>query len=130
MNLVVDSSILIDHLRGGSAWEKVLSKSEKELSLFIPTIVIFELFAGQSSRDPSILIKIHQILANFQRIELDERIAKTAGELFRDFDKHIQFQDYIIAASALSMNAQVVTLNTKHFEKISGIEVFNLKLGS
>ncbi len=128
MNLVVDSSILIDHLRGGSAWKRVLSQGEEDLRLFVPTIVIFELFAGQSSRDPAIVFRIRQLIHNFQRIELDEKIAKIAGELFRDFGKHIQIQDYIIAASALSINAQVVTLNRKHFEKIPGITLYDFGL--
>lgn len=128
MNLVVDSSILIDHLRGGSVWKRVLNNIEEDFRLFVPTIVIFELFVGQSSRDPSIVIKTRQLLHNFQRVELDEKIAKTAGELFRDFGKHIQIQDYIIAASALSINAKVVTLNRKHFEKIPGVEVYDLEL--
>lgn len=124
MNLVVDTSILIDHLRGGNTWKKIVAENEEGLKLFVPTIVIFELFSGQSTRDPSMVVKIYQLLGNFQRIQLDENIAKVAGELFRDFKKHIQISDYIIAATALSTNATVLTLNRKHFEQIPGLNIY------
>lgn len=124
MKLVVDTSILIDHLRGGNTWKRVVAGSEGDLKLFVPTIVIFELYSGQSTRDPSIVVKIYQLLRNFQRVELDENIAKVAGELFRDLKKHIQISDYIIAATALSTNATVLTLNRKHFEQIPGLAIY------
>lgn len=124
MNLVVDTSVLIDHLRGGNTWKKVVDENVEDLKLFVPTIVIFELFSGQSTRDPSIVIKIYQLLSNFQRIELDENIAKIAGQLFRDLKKHIQISDYIIAASALEIGGIILTLNTKHFEKIPGLSLY------
>lgn len=126
MNLVVDTSVLIDHLRGGNTWKKVIAESGEDLKLFVPTIVIFELFSGQSTHDPSIVAKIHQLLHNFQKVELDENIAKTAGVIFRDAKHRIQVSDYIIAASALQMNAQVITLNKKHFEQIPNINLYPL----
>lgn len=126
MNLVIDTSVLIDHLRGGNAWKKVIAESEKDLRLFVPTIVIFELFSGQSTHDTSIVIKIYQLLHNFQQIELDENIAKIAGGLFRDAKHRIQVSDYIIAASALSINAAILTLNQKHFEQIPNINLYPL----
>jgi predicted nucleic acid-binding protein len=124
MNLVVDTSILIDHLRGGNTWKKIVAENGENLKLFVPTIVIFELFSGQSTRDPSMIVKIYQLLDNFQRVQLDENIAKIAGELFRDLKKHIQISDYIIAATALSTNTTVLTLNRKHFEQIPGLAIY------
>lgn len=126
MKLVVDTSVLIDHLRGGSTWKKVVAEIGEDLKLFVPTIVIFELFSGQSTHDPSIVVKIYQLLHNFQKVELDENIAKIAGELFRDTKKIIQVPDYIIAASALSVNATVLTLNNKHFEQIPHLSIYPL----
>src|SRR3989304_8073888 len=121
MNLVVDTSVLIDHLRGGNTWKKVVDESGEDLKLFVPTIVIFELFSGQSTRDSSIVVKIYQLLHNFQQVKLDENIAKIAGELFRDTNQRIQVSDYIIAASALSINAIVLTLNQKTFAQIPNL---------
>lgn len=124
MKLVIDTSILMDHLRGGNTWKKIVTESKEDIELFVPTIVIFELFSGQSTHDPSIVVRIHQLLHNFQKIELDESIAKIAGQLFRDIKKRIQVSDYIIAASALQVNAAIVTLNKKHFEQIPNVSIF------
>lgn len=123
---MLDTSVLIDHLRGGNTWKKVIAESREDIELFVPTIVIFELFSGQSTHDPSIVVRIHQLLHNFQKIELDESIAKIAGELFRDTKKSIQVSDYIIAASALQINAQVLTVNQKHFEQIPNVNIYPL----
>lgn len=126
MKLVVDTSILIDHLRGGNTWKEIMAESRKDIELFVPTIVIFELFSGQSTRKPSIAVEIYQLLDNFKKVELDENIAKIAGELFRDTKNTLQVPDYIIAASALQVNAQVVTLNKKHFDQIPNINLYPL----
>lgn len=129
MRLVLDTSVLIDHLRGGKVWDKLFDEFEGlvDIEFCIPIIVLFELYSGQSSRNKSIAEKIKNLLRNFQKIELTENIAQRAGEIYRDSKiKSFGAADYIIAASALEIGAQVVTLNKKHFEKIPGINLYNL----
>lgn len=47
MKLIVDTSILIDYFRGGSIGDQLFNKTEEEKAgLYIPTVVIFELFSG------------------------------------------------------------------------------------
>lgn len=86
--------------------------------------MIFELFSGESTKNRHKLRNLIDFIDQFRKIELTVDIARKAGELCRDFKKTIQVQDYIIAASALSVNAEVVTLNTKHFEKIPGLRLY------
>lgn len=125
IKLVVDSSILIDYLRGGRIGKQLFDEIEKQNSeLFIPTIVLFELFSGTSSENLLVKTKIINFLQIFKRIELTEEIAMRAGQLYRQIGKHIGPQDYIIAASALDLGATVVTLNTKHFEQIPGLSIY------
>lgn len=125
MKLVIDSSILIDHLRGGSKFDLFLTKQRiNESRLFIPTIVIFELFSGKSTKKTSIIHEISDLLRYFQRIDLNESIAKKAGELYRDIGSHIDPVDYIIAASALEIGGTVVTLNKKHFAQIQNLPIY------
>lgn len=128
MKIVVDSSIIIDYLRGGKNWEELISSAETEqdVQLFLPTIVIFELYSGTSTKNVKKLQEMIYFISQFQRIDLNENIARLAGELSRDVQQHIQAPDYIIAASALQMNAQVVTLNKKHFEQIPNINLYPL----
>lgn len=68
--------------------------------------------------------KVYKLLANFQRIDLDEDIAKKAGELFRDIKRTVLVPDYIVAASALQIGRVVLTLNKKHFEKIPDFNLY------
>lgn len=125
MRLVIDSSVLIDHLRGGEASSILFNRIEEQnAQLFIPTIVIFELFAGKSSAREKVVVKITNLIKDFKRIELTEEVALRAGKLYRETGKHISPQDYIIAASALEIGGVVVTLNKKHFEKIPGLNLY------
>jgi len=126
MKLVIDTSILIDYLRGGTLWEKLIRSLEKDTEIYLPTIVVFELFSGKSTSNPKIAKEINNFLSYFQRVELTEDIAKRAGKLFRDVNKNLGAPDYIIAASALELNATVVTLNTKHFEQITNLNIYPL----
>lgn len=130
MKFVIDTSILIDHLRGGKTWKNFLVEIKGEdISLSIPTIVIFELFSGKSTQNSYIVNKIAKLLKNFQQIELDERIAKRAGMIYRDISKTLQVPDYLVAASALEVGATVLTLNRKHFQEIPNLSLYPLENG-
>jgi predicted nucleic acid-binding protein len=127
MKIIIDSSVFIDFLRGGKAADEIFDKIEElDAEIFIPTIVIFELFSGQSSKKPLIRTKIANLIRNFKRVELTEEIAVRAGELYREFGKHIGVSDYIIAASALSIGGEVLTLNRKHFEQIPNLVLYEV----
>lgn len=125
MKLVVDTSIIIDNLRNGPNWKRFLKHMSPEDELFIPTVVIVELYSGASTKDGRLVKKMNKTLSYFQRVLLTEDIAKRAGEIYRDGEKHFSLGDYIIAATALNMGAEVVTLNEKHFRKIPGIRIYD-----
>lgn len=65
MKLVLDTSILIDHLRGGKKWQHILDEISEESELFVSSIVFFELFSGQSSKKPQTAAKIFNLVKNF-----------------------------------------------------------------
>lgn len=127
MKLLVDSSILIDYLRGGFRGQRFIDmiEEDQDVELFLPTIVIFELFSGESTKNPIVAKRILNFLDFFQRIELDEEIAKSAGQLYRDINKTLQVPDYIIAASCLSIGGTLVTLNRKHFEQVPQLRLYD-----
>ncbi len=127
MKVVVDSSIIIDYLRGGKKWDEFIDGAERDTQLFLPTVVIFELFSGGSTKNGRKLQEMITFIHEFQRIDLSESIAKVAGELFRDAKIKIQAADYIIAASALEIRGAVVTLNKKHFQQIPHLSLYPLE---
>lgn len=126
MKLILDTSILIDHLRGGGQLQSVVDGLSPGTEFYISTIVFFELFSGKSSEREEVATKIYNLVKNFQKIELDEDIATLAGKIYRNSKTRIEVPDYIIAASALSIGGTVLTLNRKHFEQIPNLPLFPL----
>lgn len=127
MKLVVDTSVLIDHLRGGKILQQILDSLSEDDELFISSIAFFELFSGKSSAKRLVAAKIYNLVKNFQKIELDDGIAIRAGELSRDVTTKLEVPDYIIAASALNIGAAVLTLNQKHFQQIPHLSLYPLQ---
>jgi len=126
MKVILDSSILIDHLRGGLVGKKTLKELSEDTEIYLPTIVLFELFSGKSTQNPEVFSQITHLIKGFERIELTESIAVRAGELFRKTSQRLGPADYIIAASALEINGTVVTLNKKHFELIPNLKIYSI----
>ncbi|KKR30626.1 hypothetical protein A2715_00370 [Candidatus Woesebacteria bacterium RIFCSPHIGHO2_01_FULL_39_32] len=126
MKIIVDTSILIDNLRGGDKWNKFQEKVDEDSEIFLPTIVVFELFLGSSSQRKDVEKKIGELRKCFQQIELTWDIAKRSAEIYRSQTKDIEAADCIIAASSFEIGGSVLTLNKKHFEKIPGISIYPL----
>lgn len=127
MKLVFDTSILIDALRLKKNARDVLAKVEEtDDEFYLPSIVGFELYSGESSKKPEQIKKIKEFLSFFEIIELNWDIAKKAGEIYRDNISTLQVPDYVVAATALEINAQVVTLNKKHFSKIPNLLIYSV----
>lgn len=126
MKLVLDTSIIIDYLRGGNLWGVLLTKIDKAAVFYIPTMVIYEIFSGGSMSSIKAIEKVDLFIKHFERIDLTEKIAKHAGQLYRDDRIKTGPADYIIAASALEIGASVLTLNTKHFQHIPNLSLYPL----
>ena len=127
MKLVFDTSIIIDALRRKSrAKEALLRFEESDDEIMLPSIVGFELFSGESSRKSGQARSITAFLKYFEIVDLNWSIATKAGEIFRGGVKGLGVTDYIVAATALEMGAEVVTLNEKYFVKIPGLSIYPL----
>ena len=96
----------------------------KDYKLYLPSIVGFEIYSGESSKRPEQVKRIKEFLNYFEIVELDWNIAQKAGEIYRDYVSDLEVPDYIVAATAQEIGASVVTLNKKHFQKIPGIILF------
>jgi|SRR3989344_5598277 len=126
MKLLVDTSILIDNLRGGKQLEIFLNSINEDDILYISSIVIFELYSGLSSKKAVVFKKIFEFKKYFKIVDLDWDIARRGGEMNRDLNVELDSPDYLIAATAQEIGALVVTLNKKHFEKIPGLQIYPL----
>jgi predicted nucleic acid-binding protein len=112
---------LIDYLRDRT--EAVAYLENLTSSRLISAITVAELYAGV--REGAERVALDQFIGSFQVVAVDETIATRAGIIRRDFGKShgTGLADAIIAATAEAQQANVVTLNSKHFQMIKDIVV-------
>lgn len=127
MNYIFDTSIIIDALRQNQKAREVFKKFDNNDDyLFVSSVVGFELFSGKSSKDKKQIDRMNKLMAYFTKVDLTWKISKLAGEIYRDKVKDLEVPDYIIAATAMEIGAQVVTLNKKHFSQIPNLMIYPL----
>lgn len=131
--VVIDTNIIIDHLRQGIK-QKTQSQLEvivedRDIIPLISTATMQELFAGQSSKKAKEERKIKSILALFKTIPVNEETAENAGKIMRDTKPLIQFADAQIAAAAILEKACLLTKNRKDFLPIKGLKLYSRFLG-
>jgi len=127
VKVVVDTSIFIEEIRKGSPELAELAElaSREEVDLYIPVVVITELWAGKSMGRARVKVLVERKIEPFKRIEINEKIARISGELIRK--GRVKGIDAIIAACCLEKKAMLATLNTKHFEKIKSLKLWKVK---
>jgi len=115
--VVIDSDILIDHLRGFTPAKIFLNLFyEKSLSGLISTITVMELLSGKSASEEVRRIKIERLFSLFKVVDITFSIAEKAGELRRKYSTNPV--DSLIAATALCFNCKLVTCNVNHYQMI------------
>jgi predicted nucleic acid-binding protein len=122
MMVLFDTNILIDHLKGKKEATAVLQNCiHAKRVLACSVITRIELLSGMRPEEESIL---EQFLAVFEKIEVTDKVATSAGRYMNNYRKShgINMVDAIIAASARHSNATLYTLNTKHYP-MSDIEL-------
>ena len=121
MNLL-DTTIAIDHLRGDRRATELLERLTVEGEpLLASELSRFELLAGMRSAevDPTELF-----MGALTWVPVDEEIARLAGSMaahFRMAHSGIDAIDYLIAATAMVVGADLLTTNVRHFPMISGL---------
>lgn len=108
--LLVDTDILVDHLRGA----RELRPGGSEISYSV--ITRCELFSGTDDEND-----VNRLLAPFQEIPVDRGIAELGGRLRRETG--IRTPDALIAATALAHELSLCTRNRRDFEPIAGLEI-------
>ncbi|HET9200182.1 MAG TPA: type II toxin-antitoxin system VapC family toxin [Dehalococcoidia bacterium] len=118
----LDTTIAIDHLRGRSeATDLIADILAADGSILASEIVRFEILAGMhESEEPDVA----DFAAAVTWVPVDEQVATVAGELARDYRgrySDIDDADYLIAATALALDAEILTTNVRHFPMLRGI---------
>jgi len=122
---LTDTDILIDFLRG---YQQAIDFINTNVSqIILSTIVIAELYAGVRGKQE--LTILNDFVSLFDVVPMNSEIAKIGGLYKRDFSKShgVGLADAIIAATCHSKNAQLKTLNVKHYPMIKNLEPAYLK---
>jgi predicted nucleic acid-binding protein len=118
---LIDTDVLIDYLRGTTAAIACLEKLTPPLFVAAPSVA--ELYAGV--RDGRERIALTTFLNSFETIPVNHEIAVAGGVFRRDYGKShgTGLNDAIIAATAIFINAELVTLNRKHFPMFASLSI-------
>jgi predicted nucleic acid-binding protein len=121
--LVMDSSVLIDHLRGDQrATDRIRSASEAGDELWSVTPVRTEIFAGALPGEEA---RIERLFAQLRWLDVTAELADAAGRLARPFvrsHRGIDVVDYLLAAATVQLEGRLLTLNVRHFPMLPDLE--------
>ena len=117
MNLVLDTSVLIDHLRGRSraASELIPDAIDRGDELWSSYVVRAELLAGMRIEEEQATRDLMRLISWW---EVDESVSEAAGALGRRYLRShpgIEVADLIVAALAQHLDADLKTTNLTHF---------------
>ncbi|MBI2110567.1 type II toxin-antitoxin system VapC family toxin [Candidatus Woesearchaeota archaeon] len=118
-NLIFDTDIFIDYLRGFAKAKSFLEKARKDSLLYFSAITEAELISAQEcnriDRKEHLLI----FLSTFNKVLVSNEIAVKAGDFKRVYA--LPLPDALIAATAFVTKASLVTRNIKDYQKIKEI---------
>jgi predicted nucleic acid-binding protein len=119
---LLDTAVAIDHLRGFEpAVELLVRLSEEDDLLAASELVRFELLAGVH---PDEMEALEQFCSALVWLPVDRDVTRTAGSLarrFRGAHSGIDDVDYMIAATAIVLDAELLTTNVRHFPMLDGL---------
>jgi toxin FitB len=111
MRILVDSDVLVDHLRGHRRF--VANNDDVHVSV----ITRAELFSGRGTEER----RIRRLMEPMTAVPVDASIADRAGRLRRA--SAIRLPDALIAATALEHRLTLVTRNERDFGTIRGLKL-------
>jgi len=119
---ILDTDILIDHLRGYLPAKGYMEQFEfGNFKGYITTVSILELYAGKKIKELPKMMGVERLIGMLEKVDLSVEIAKKAGEIVRLYECVIP--DAIVAATASHNGAKIVTRNRKHYSKIKEVEI-------
>lgn len=124
--MILDSSFLFDLMRGNqgafSKGEKLVEDGEMQ---WLPTPVVAEAYYGvATARSDTTEQEVRNRILGYPRIDVDEEVARTAGQMLAAADDRaggdagIGLTDAYIAAMAERLDDAVLTDNVTRFEAL------------
>ncbi len=122
MTVLVDTSILIDHLRGRpEATDALAGAFADGQRVIASTVTKIEVLAGMRAAEKRPTLRL---LDTLEWIAVDDEVAQRAGLLAREHCRShpgVGVADYAIAATVLLQDAELWTGNVRHFPMFEGL---------
>lgn len=121
MSVIVDTSVLIDVLRGSKAAADCLARARAAGPLHSSVVVKAEVLSGMRSSEKT---STRELLSTVAWHEVDDTVVEEAGQLGRRWlpsHNTIDIADLMIAATAITLGMPLLTRNIKHFPVFPGL---------
>ena len=121
-SILLDTDILIDFLRGYA--KAVAFVHANQHRIILSSIVVAELYAGvRGGEEDEEQAMLREFLSLFRIVPVNVNIARLGGLYKRDYGKShgVGLADAIVAATAVAEEAELKTLNVKHYPMLRGI---------
>lgn len=120
--IVVDTDVLIAHLRGHSPAREWLRQARRERGRLATSVVsTAEVVGGMRSTERR---EVAALLASLRPLPVTNAIAYRAGELRRQYRRShhsIGLVDHLVASTVELHGAELATLNVRHFPMFQGL---------
>jgi tRNA(fMet)-specific endonuclease VapC len=121
-NLVIDSNIFIEYLRAKDKRKTTLYSIPDQTTLFISSVTLYELYMGATTDEKR--KDIQMLTEDLTILPFTDTVAIQASVIYHDLRKAndmIEFRDIFIGATCIVYNFPLKTTNTKHFNRIKGL---------
>ena len=111
MKVLIESSAIIEYLKGNAKVKEIISNSE---DFYVSTLTIFEVLLGKVEES-----KILDFLSAFNVISLNKKDSITASRIYkrlRDKGKLVGYFDILISAQAINRDLTLVTKDTDYLK--------------
>lgn len=124
-DVILDSSIVIDYLRGHTLAGGYLNELDQQphTTLFAHAVTIAEVLSGARNRHE--LLLLDQVLSRFTFLAPDHNDHLLSITLLKQhrLGSGVGWLDCLLAATSLRLSIPVATLNVKHFKVFSQLQV-------
>lgn len=117
--ILLDTDVLVDFFRGHVKAAAFIKRCSGRIIL--SSIVVAELFAG--TKGSAERVALEEFVSLFRVVPVDFEIAKAGGLYKSEYGKShgVGLADAILAATAEAENADLKTLNTRHYPMLKGL---------
>ena len=127
--VVLDTNILIDHLRSTAERQTALHKileTHSKASLALSVISVQELYEGKSTKSIEREKDLLLLITPLRILPYTYETAQLAGSIARDLARPIELADAAIAATTILATSELFTLNQKDFINIPDLQLVML----